>query len=103
MRFVILIAGTVLAAEHRGVIKFAGLPVPGVSVVATRGDRRVATITDPAGTYVFPDLADGPWTLEAEMQLFAVERREISVAARALPAEWELQALPPGRGRDDHR
>lgn len=96
MRFAILIAGTVFAAEHRGVIKFAGLPIPGVSVVATRGDRHVATITDPAGIYVFPDLADGPWTLVAEMQLFAEERREITVAARALPAEWELRTLPPG-------
>ncbi len=95
MRLVILLACSVFAAEHRGVIKFGGLPVPGVSVVATRGDRRVATITDPAGAYGFPDLADGPWMLEAAMQLFAVERREISVSAGTPPTAWELQVLPP--------
>ncbi len=95
-RLFAFIACAALAAEHQGIVKFGGLPVPGLSVVATRGERRVTTITDPLGTYTFADLADGVWTLEAEMQLFAVERREVTVSPGMAPAEWSLRALPPG-------
>ena len=57
----------VQAAEHHGVIKFAGLPVPGATVTATMGDKKMVAVTGPDGLYSFPDLADGVWNLQVEM------------------------------------
>jgi hypothetical protein len=82
-------------ASHFGVVKFGGMPVPGVTVTATQGATRVHTITDPRGLYTLTDIADGTWTVQLDMQLFESERREISVGPEALPAEWELKAVPP--------
>lgn len=89
------LAFNLYAAEHRGVVAFGALPLGGVSVTAVRGDQKLTTITDPQGVYLFPDLADGPWTLTVEMQLFETQRREITVAAGAPPTQWELKASEP--------
>ncbi len=78
------------AAEHHGVVKFGGLPVPGASVTATQGERKFSTVTDGAGTYSFAGL-EGAWVIQVEMQLFAPERRE----ATNSPMEWELKPLTP--------
>lgn len=94
-RLMAILACTAWAAEHRGIVKFGGVPVPGVSIVGTKGDQRVATITDPAGAYQLVGLSDGVWAIEVEMQLFEKERREVMVAATGAPAEWSLRALPP--------
>ena len=67
----LLAAGTLPAGEHRGVVKLGTLPVPGAAVTARQGDRTVATLTDLQGAYVFPDLADGKWTISVEMRGFA--------------------------------
>ena len=62
-------AGPALATEYHGQVVFGGLPVPGsqVTVTATQGDKKVSAITDDQGLFVFPDLADGAWTLSIEM------------------------------------
>ncbi len=90
----LILLGCVHAAEHRGVVRFGGLPVPGASVTATRGDTRISTLTDATGAYALPDLADGTWSLEVSMQLFATERREVAIPSAA-PLDWALQPLPP--------
>lgn len=56
-----------LAAEHHGVVMSSGLPVPGATVTATSGDKKFVTTTDENGTYSFPQLADGVWTVTVEM------------------------------------
>ena len=83
------------AAEHRGVVRFGGLPLPGATVTASRGDQKLTTITDLQGVYSFADLAAGSWSLTVEMQLFESQRREITAAADAAPMEWELKATTP--------
>ena len=60
-----------VASEHHGIVKSAGLPVPGVTVTAIKGDKKVVTTTDEQGVYSFPDLADGVWTIEMDMLGFA--------------------------------
>jgi hypothetical protein len=85
------------AAEHHGLVKFGGLPIPGVSITATQNQRKLSTITDPQGVYSFSDLADGTWTIQVEMQLFTTERRDVTISATAPPAEWELKLLPAGQ------
>ena len=51
-------------------VKFAGLPVPGATVTATMGDKKLVAVTDPQGIYTFPDLPDGVWNLQVEMLCF---------------------------------
>jgi hypothetical protein len=82
------------AAEHRGQVKFGGLPVPGATVTAVQGEKKLVTITDPQGYYSFPDLQDGVWALQVEMLCFTPSRQEINVAAGAPSLEWELKLLP---------
>lgn len=82
------------ASEHRGIVRFGGLPVPGATVTATQGDKTFATVTGPQGDYYLPDLTDGVWTIRIEMLCFATARREVTVAANATAAEWELELLP---------
>ncbi len=54
----IAVAG-LMAAEHHGTVKSGGLPVPGASITATKGDKKLYTTTDENGRYTFADLADG--------------------------------------------
>ena len=52
------------ASEHHGIVRFAGLPVPGATVTAAQGDKKLVAVTDPQGIYAFADLADGVWNLQ---------------------------------------
>jgi hypothetical protein len=72
-------------------VKFAGLPVPGVSVTATQGDKKVSVVTDDGGLYDFPDLADGVWKIRIEMLCFEPIENDTAVAPNAPAAQWELK------------
>lgn len=87
----------VAAAEHHGRVLFGGLPVPGATVTAEHGGKKIAAVTDEQGAYSFPDLADGPWTIEVEMLCFAPIRQDVTVAPSAPAAQWELKLLPLGQ------
>ena len=82
------------AAEHRGQVNFNGLPVPGATVTATRGEKKLVAVTDQQGAYSFPDMADGVWTIQVEMLCFATIKQEVAVAADAPSPVWELKVLP---------
>ncbi|MBI3208324.1 MAG: TonB-dependent receptor [Candidatus Solibacter usitatus] len=88
-----LLACALPAAEFRGVVRFGGLPLPGASVTASRGGQTFTTVTGAQGAFEFPDLADGNWTLQVEMQLFATEKRDVSAG----PVEFEMNLLPEDR------
>ncbi|HMC61097.1 MAG TPA: carboxypeptidase-like regulatory domain-containing protein, partial [Candidatus Solibacter sp.] len=85
-----------MAAEHHGVVKSGGLPIPGATVTATMGDKKLVTTTDDSGRYAFPNLSDGTWTLEIAMLGFAKLTREVGIALDAPSPEWDLKFLPPG-------
>jgi hypothetical protein len=89
-----LACGLLHGSEHRGMVRFGGLALPGASVSAVQGDQRRIAVTDGRGVYSFPDLADGAWTVRVEMQCFAPSEREVAIAANAPPAEWDLELLP---------
>ena len=80
-----------LASEHHGQVTFGGLPIPGVAVTATQGDKKVTAITDGMGIYSFPDLADGTWSVQVEMSGFAPLKQDITVAPGGAAATWELK------------
>ena len=88
----VAVAG-LMAAEHHGVIKSGGLPVPGASVTATKGDKKLYTTSDENGRYSFADLADGSWTIEVEMLGFAKLSNEVGIAFDAPSPEWNLKFL----------
>ncbi len=81
-------------AEHHGIVKFVGLPVPGATVIATQGDKTFGAVSDEVGAYSFADLPDGTWTIQVEMQCFATIRKDVTVAAGAPGMDWELKLLP---------
>jgi hypothetical protein len=91
---VALLACTLSAAEHKGQVKFGGLPVPGATVTATQGDKAVTAITDDQGKYSFPDLADGSWSIQVEMLGFTPLKQDVTVSAQATAPEFELKMLP---------
>ena len=44
-------------------------------------------VTDQMGVYSFPDLAEGTWSVQVEMQGFAPLKQDVTVAAGAAPAD----------------
>ena len=88
-----LVAAALLASQHQGVVKSGPLPVPGATVTASQGDKKVVTTTDDNGAYSFPDLADGVWTIQVEMLGFEGGKREITVAPGAPNEQWDLRFL----------
>ncbi len=79
------------ATEHRGVVKFGGLPVPGATVTASQADKKLSAVTDDQGVYTFPNLTDGLWNIEVDMLCFEPIKREIAVAADAPSPQWDLK------------
>ena len=77
------VTGLLLASEHHGVIKSGSLPVPGASITATQGDKKVVTTSDETGYYSFPELADGTWTITVESLGFVKDVKEVGVAPDA--------------------
>jgi hypothetical protein len=62
------------ASAYRGQVTFGGLPVPGATITATQGGKKLTTTSDPGGLYTFDDLPDGPWKIHVEMQCFTPSR-----------------------------
>lgn len=88
---VLLAASFSHAAEHHGVVTFGGLPLPGATVTATRAAEKLSAITDAQGSYLFPDLAGGLWTLRIEMLCFEPIQRDIDASETAT---WPMKLLP---------
>src|SRR5215475_6881266 len=88
----IAVAG-LMASEHHGTVKSGGLPVPGATVTATKGDERHVTTTDENGRYSFADLKDGVWKLDIEMLGFAKLSNDVGVAFDAPAPEWTLKLM----------
>src|SRR5260370_32885189 len=80
-----------MAAEHHGTVKSGGLPLPGVTVTATQGEKKQITTTDETGRYAFADLADGVWKLEIGMLGFQKLTEEVAIAYNAPSPEWTLK------------
>ena len=92
-----LLAGThhVLAGgEHSGQVIFGGLPVPGATVTASAGDKKLVTATDEEGMFKLPDASEGVWTLKVEMLGFEMLTRDVTVTAAPQPSAWTLVLRP---------
>jgi hypothetical protein len=86
----VLLAG----GEHSGQVTFGGLPVPGATVTATSGDKKLVTATDDQGLFNLPDATEGVWSLHVEMLGFEPLTRDITVTTTPQPSEWTLMLRP---------
>ncbi len=85
------------AVAQTGVVKFAGQPVPGATVIASQNGKRTVTTTDESGRYELPNLAPGTYAMEVQMFGFQAARRQVQVGNGAQPVEWTLDLLPRPR------
>jgi hypothetical protein len=92
----IALSALAAASEYHGDVTFGGLPVPGATVTATQGNLKSVAITDQQGIFSFPDLNDGAWTIQVEMQCFTTVKQDVVIRANAQPTAttWELKLLP---------
>jgi hypothetical protein len=88
------IAVAAQASEYHGQVTFNGLPVPGATVIATQGGKKLIATSDQQGLYSFPDLPDGAWSIEVDMLCFSQLKQEVTVGPNAAAAKWELKLLP---------
>lgn len=79
------------AAEQRGIVKSNGLPIPGATVTAIKGDRKLVTTTDEQGVYNFRDLEQGTWTVTVEMLGFDKLSRQVDVTPQSSNLELDLR------------
>ena len=92
-----LLAGAhhVLAGgEHSGQVMFGGLPVPGATITASAGDKKLVTATDEDGMFKLPDATAGVWTLHVEMLGFESLTRDVTVTVDPQPSAWTLILRP---------
>jgi hypothetical protein len=80
--------------EHSGQVTYGGLPVPGATVTASSGDKKLVTATDEQGIFSLPDATVGVWTLRVEMLGFEMLTRDITVTAEPQPSAWTLSLRP---------
>ncbi len=93
----LLTASALAAMPHSGLVRSAGQPIPGATVAATQGDRKLVTTTDEEGIYIFNHLAPGEWSLEVGMFDFLPARRTLAVGAEPTSLDWELELKPRER------
>src|SRR5688572_31290520 len=79
--------------DQHGLVTFNGLAVPGATVIATQGDKKVLATSDADGRYRLTGLADGPYAVRIEMLGFAALTRDL-VAAEMAATSLELTLLP---------
>jgi outer membrane receptor protein involved in Fe transport len=82
------------ASEYHGQVTFGGLAVPGATITAIQGNKKLVSVSDQEGLFSFPELPDGTWTMEVEMQGFSTMKQDVLIAPDSAAAKWELSMLP---------
>ncbi|SPE43538.1 hypothetical protein SBA3_960021 [Candidatus Sulfopaludibacter sp. SbA3] len=91
IRLILLLA--LIAAEYHGQVTFGGLPLPGVTITATQGEKVIAAVTDQQGAYSFADLPDGAWSLQVEKAGFSTGKHDVTVGGGLTGPPFELMML----------
>ncbi len=89
----LVLIAPVWGAEYHGQVRFGELPLPGATVSATQGDKKLSAVSDENGIYSFPDLPEGSWQLQVDMVGFTPTKQEVT--PNGLPGpNFELKMLP---------
>jgi hypothetical protein len=84
---------TMLEAQT-GQVLANGVPVPGATVKASKGEVSLVTLTDEAGRYKLDGITDGQWTLEVKMFRFGSTTKELEVKG-PFEQNFELKLAKP--------
>jgi hypothetical protein len=85
--------GKASGLQFRGQVTAYGWPVPGATVTVTQGAKQASTVSDQGGSFGFGNLAEGPATIEIEMQGFATIKDKLIVAPGMPAGKFELTLL----------
>ena len=78
------------AVQQTGAVRAADQFVPGATVTATQGDKKVVAYTDESGRYKL-DLTPGVWQIQIEMFEFTPVRGEITVGSEPAFKDWAIE------------
>jgi hypothetical protein len=82
------------ASERAGKVTFGGVAVPGATVTATQGDKKLVTSTDANGVFMFTDIAEGVWSVRIELIGFAPAVQDVTIGGSdTAPVAVELALL----------
>ncbi|MGA2146203.1 MAG: carboxypeptidase-like regulatory domain-containing protein [Bryobacteraceae bacterium] len=85
----LLASGWLAAVEHRGSVRAADQWIPGATVTARQGDKKVVAYTDESGQYRL-DLAPGTWDIEISMFGFSPVHGQVEVGSDTTYRDWTL-------------
>jgi hypothetical protein len=88
------VAVSLTAAEYHGIVTFGGLPLPGVTITATQGNKTLTTSTDERGQFSFADLHNGNWSLRAQKLGFSLVIQDVSAGDTLQGVLIDLKVLP---------
>src|SRR5580704_16413874 len=97
--FLVLLLPTVVRAQS-GVVKAEGLPIPGVTVKATQGERILLTVTDDTGAFHIDKMSEGTWIVEADMFGFDHVRKEVQVGPTPVKIDLTMELRSVQQLRD---
>ncbi|MGH9481217.1 MAG: carboxypeptidase regulatory-like domain-containing protein, partial [Terriglobales bacterium] len=77
-----------------GVVRGAGIPLPGATVTATQGATTDTITTVADGSFTFADLAPGVWTVRAAMTGFTPAEQQVTIPPTGPAMLLELSIAP---------
>ncbi|MEZ5352941.1 MAG: TonB-dependent receptor [Bryobacteraceae bacterium] len=95
-----LVAAAIAAEPYKGTVTANGLPIPGATVTARQGERRLVTSTGEDGAYVFDDLSGEGWTIRVEMFGFGAQEKALAASMQwtlGVAEKPRVAAAPAGR------
>jgi hypothetical protein len=90
----LLLALQLPAEDLRGLVQFAGQPLPGATVKAQRGTQLIVSRSQEDGSFRLEGLSPGEWKIEISKQLFAAQTRMLTIPAAATLEAWNIELLP---------
>ncbi len=95
----LLIAGLfslTLLLGQTGLVRSGGQPIPGATITAVQGERKLTTVTNESGAYQFEDMTAGEWTLEVQQFGFARVSKSMTLGSVAVHTDFTLELARPG-------
>jgi hypothetical protein len=90
----LIVTGATAVADEHGFVTFNGLPVPGATVTAVQGDKKIVVSSDADGRYEFAGLVEGTYSLRVEMLGFSTVTRDVVPGEGSGAPTLELSLLP---------
>ncbi|MGH9614542.1 MAG: TonB-dependent receptor [Bryobacteraceae bacterium] len=91
--FLLAVSGATVDAQS-GFVRSANQPIPGATVTATQGSAKVVTTTGPDGSYAFPSMPSGSWTVTVQMFGFTPAKQEVAFSTTPKQVDFNLQLAP---------